>query len=97
MIDRNEVHEGMDVRGPKGEKLGRVVSSTDDSFVFEKGFFFVTDHAVSYGDVAEIVGDTIQLSRLREESAQNERAPSMRHERRVDWPCYGDEGGGGFL
>jgi hypothetical protein len=97
VIDRNEVHEGMGVRGSKGEKLGRVVSSTDGSFVFEKGFFFVTDHAVRNDDVAEITGDTIQLSQLREESAQNEGAPTMRREHGVDWPCYGDEGGGGLL
>lgn len=97
MIDPNQVHEGMGVRGSNGKKVGRVVSSTEGSFVFEKGFLFVTDHAVRYDDVAEIVGDTIQLSRPRGASAQNERAPSMRHEHGVDWPSYGDEGGGGFV
>ena len=97
MIDRNQVHEGMVVRGPKGKKLGRVASSTEGSFVFEKGFFLVTDHAARYDDVAEIAGDTIQLSRPWKESAQSDRAPSMDHERGVVWPSYGDEGGGGLL
>jgi hypothetical protein len=97
VIDRNQIHEGMVVRGSQGKKLGRVVSCTEGSFVVEKGFFLVTDHAAGYGDVAEISGDTIQLSRPWEEFAHSERTPSIGHERGVVWPSYGDEGGGGVL
>jgi hypothetical protein len=74
VIDRNQVHEGMVVRGSDGKKLGRVLSCTEGSFVVEKGFFFVTDYAARYDDVVEISGDTIQLSRPREELAHGERA-----------------------
>jgi len=94
VIDRNQVHEGMVVRGPNGKKLGRVLSCTERSFVVEKGLF---DHAARYDDVADISGDTIQLSRSREEFAYSERNPSMGDTRGVVWPSYGDEGGGGLL
>ena len=97
MIDRNQVHEGMVVRSSNGKKLGRVLSCTEGSFVVEKGFFLVTDHAARYDDVAELSGNTIQLSRSWGEFAQSERAPSMGDERGVVWPSYGDEGGGGLL
>ncbi len=76
MIDRNQVHEGMVVRGSNGEKVGRVLSCMEGSFVVEKGFLLVTDYAARYDDVAAISGDTIQLSRPREELAHSERAPS---------------------
>ncbi len=76
MIDRNQVHEGMVVRDSNGKKLGRVLSCMEGSFVVEKGFFLITDYAARYDDVAEMSGDTIQLSRPREELAHSERAPS---------------------
>lgn len=70
---------------------------TDGSFVAEKGFLLVTDHATRYDDVADGSGNTSQLSRSWGEFAQRERAPSMGDERGVVWPTYGDEGGGGLL
>ncbi len=97
MIDRNQVHEGMVVRGSNGTKLGRVLSRTEGSFVVEKRFFLVTDYAARYDDVVEICGDTIQLSRPREGFAHSALQPSMGDTRGVVWPSYGDEGGGGLL
>jgi hypothetical protein len=97
VIDRNQVHEGMVVRGSDGKKLGRVLSRTEGSFVVEEGFFLVSEHAARYDDVADISGDTIQLSRSRVEFARSEHGPSMGDEREVVWPSYGDEGGGGLL
>ena len=97
MIDRNQVHEGMVVRGSDGKKLGRVLSRTDGGFVVERRFLFVTDYATRYDDVADISGDTIQLSRPRVTFAENQRATSMGDRRGVVWPSYGDEGGGGLL
>jgi hypothetical protein len=97
VIDRNQVHEGMVVRGSDGKKLGRVLSHTEGGFVVEKRFFWVTDYAARYDDVAEVSGDTIQLSQAREALAHSELQPSMGDTRGVVWPSYGDEGGGGLL
>lgn len=97
VIDQNQIHEGMAVRSSDGRKLGRVLSRTEGSFVVEKGFFVVTDYAARYDDVAAISGNTIQLSRPREQFAYSERAPLMSDKRGVVWPSYGDEGGGGLL
>ena len=83
--------------GSNGGTLGRVLTCSEGGFVVEKGFFLVTDHAVRYDDVAEVFGNTIQLSRSRGELAQSERAPSIGDERGAAWPSYGDEGGGGLL
>jgi hypothetical protein len=96
VIDRDQVHQGMLVRGSNGKKLGRVVRCTEGGFVVEKGFLWATDYAARYGDVAEVSAETIQLSRPRPEFAYSERQPSM-GERGVVWPSYGDEGGGGLL
>jgi hypothetical protein len=97
VIDRSQVHEGMVVRGSDGKTLGRVLSRTDGGFVVEKRFLFVTDYATRYDDVADISGDTIQLSRPREEFAHGALLPSRGDARGVVWPSYGDEGGGGLL
>ena len=97
MIDQSQVHEGMVVRASNGKKLGRVLSRTGDGFVFEKRFSLGTDYAARYDDVADISGDTIQLSRPREAFAHGAPQPPMGDAPGVVWPCYGDEGGGGLL
>jgi len=97
VIDQSQVHEGMVVRASNGKKLGRVLSRTGDGFVFEKRFSLGADHAARYDDVADISGETIQLSRTPDEFAHSGLQPSMGDTRGVVWPCYGDEGGGGLL
>jgi hypothetical protein len=87
----------MVVRGSDGKKMGRVLSRTQGGFVVEKGFFLVTDYETRYDDVADISGDTIQLSRPREAFAHGAPQPPMGDAPGVVWPCYGDEGGGGLL
>jgi hypothetical protein len=96
VIDLTQVHEGMVVRDSNGKKLGRVLSRTQGGFVIEKGFFLVTDYATRYDDVAGIAGDTIQLSRPREELAHGALQPPTGDPHGVAWPSYGDEGGGGW-
>jgi hypothetical protein len=66
VIDRNQVHEGMEVRSSDGRKLGRVLACREGSFVVEKGFFFATDYVVRYDDVTAISADGIWLSRPQE-------------------------------
>ncbi len=72
MIDRSQVHEGMEVRSADGTKLGRVLACEEGSFVVEKGFFFATDYVARYDDVMEIAGDEIRLSRPQEGLAHRE-------------------------
>jgi hypothetical protein len=86
----------MVVRGSNGSKLGRVLGRTPGGFVVEKGFFSVTDYAIRYDDVAQVTGDTIQLSRSREEFAHGAPYSPTGDTRGVVWPSYGDEGGGGL-
>jgi hypothetical protein len=95
VFDRNQVHEGMVVRDSNGKKLGRVLSCKEGGFVVEKGLFLITDHAARYDDIAQVSGNTVQLSRSWEELAHGERARLTGDER--FWPSYGDEGGGGLL
>lgn len=74
MIDRNQVSEGMMVRGADGKKLGRVLACMEGSFIIEKGFFFATDYVAHYDDVKGVSGDELQLSRPEEELAHGQRA-----------------------
>jgi len=74
MIDRNQVSEGMMVRGADGKKLGRVLACREGSFIIEKGFFFATDYVARYDDVRGVSDDEVQLSRPEEELAHAQRA-----------------------
>jgi uncharacterized protein (TIGR02271 family) len=40
---RNDIHEGMTVRTRDGQKLGKVLSLSDDGFLIEKGLLFKKD------------------------------------------------------
>jgi hypothetical protein len=74
VIDRNQVSEGMVVRCADGKKLGRVLACTEGSFIVERGFFFATDYMARYGDVSDISGGEVRLSRSEEELAHAQRA-----------------------
>lgn len=51
----------MTVHSADGEKLGKVLTCDELSFIVEKGFFFPKDYVARYEDVAEVSGDTIRL------------------------------------
>ena len=74
MIDRNQVHEGMEVHSSDGRKLGRVLSCEEGRFIVEKGFFFAKDYVAHYDDVRAISADEIWLSRRQEELRRVEHA-----------------------
>jgi hypothetical protein len=74
VIDRNQVHQGMEVRSSDGSKLGRVLSCEEGRFIVEKGFFFATDYVAHYDDVRAISDDVIWLSRRQEELPRGKHA-----------------------
>ena len=74
MIDRSQVHEGMMVRSADGKKLGRVLACDQGGFLVEKGCFFATDYVARYGDVEDVSGEEIRLSRREQALAHGEHA-----------------------
>lgn len=62
-----DVREGMEVRTADGERVGKVVSRGEDTFVIEKGLLLPRDFIARYEEVAEVRGDTVRLRRTREE------------------------------
>jgi len=62
MMDRSRIREGMAVYSSDGEKLGKVLTCDEHTFVIEKGFFFPKDYVARYDYVADVRGDEIQLS-----------------------------------
>ncbi|HET9450172.1 MAG TPA: YsnF/AvaK domain-containing protein [Aggregicoccus sp.] len=66
MFERSRVKEGMVVRSQDGEKLGRVYSVADDTFIIEKGLFFPKDYVVRLSEVAGERGGELILSHGRD-------------------------------
>jgi hypothetical protein len=65
-IERSQIRDGMTVRSADGEKLGEVLTTDEQGFIVEKGFFVPRDYVVRYDDVAEVSGDAVRLSAGRE-------------------------------
>jgi len=62
MVDPSELHAGMAVWTPRGEKLGYVVEVTDEEFIVEKGMLvWRKGYAVPLGEVREVVEDEVFL------------------------------------
>lgn len=62
MVDPSQVHAGMAVWTPRGEKLGYVVEVTQEGFLVEKGVLvWRRGYAVPLAEVAEIVEDEVFL------------------------------------
>jgi uncharacterized protein (TIGR02271 family) len=55
------VQQGMNVFSADGQKLGKVVSGDQASFLIEKGLIFKKDYLVRYDDIARTEGDDIFL------------------------------------
>jgi uncharacterized protein (TIGR02271 family) len=60
MNDR--IREGMAVYSSDGEKLGKVLTCDNSTFIIEKGFFFPKDYVARYGDIARVDGEDVHLS-----------------------------------
>ena len=74
MFDRSQVHEGMTVRSADGKKLGRVLACEQEGFIVEKGCFFATDYVARYGDVEDVSGEEVRISRREQALAHGEHA-----------------------
>ncbi|WP_437578003.1 YsnF/AvaK domain-containing protein [Sorangium sp. So ce887] len=67
MVKQQEITRGMVVRSSDGEKLGKVTRLDVDTFEIEKGFFFPTEYAVHYDEVAGIRDGEILLTHARDQ------------------------------
>jgi uncharacterized protein (TIGR02271 family) len=67
MIGERGIREGMVVYSSDDERLGKVVSCLDDSFIIEKGIFFPREYTASYSSVRDVRGDEIVLSSRKDE------------------------------
>jgi uncharacterized protein (TIGR02271 family) len=59
MRDATPIREGMTVRTPDGEKLGKVASVIGDEFIIEKGLLFKHDYRARCDRIMEVRGDEI--------------------------------------
>src|SRR5262245_16838633 len=59
---RNDVHDGMSVTSTKGDRLGKVISRSADTFVVEKGVFFPKDYELRYDHITDMGGSGITYS-----------------------------------
>lgn len=57
------IHEGQEVWGPDGRRIGRVVAMVDGGWVLEKGTLLPKRSFVAFGDVARLDGQVVHLSR----------------------------------
>src|SRR3712207_4587912 len=60
-MDGFRVQQGMNVFSADGEKLGKVVSGDQQTFLIEKGLIFKKDYLARYDDIARTEGDDIYL------------------------------------
>jgi len=72
MFDRGMIREGMTVHSADGEKLGKIQSCSDSTFIIEKGFFLPTDYVCRYDDVSSIEGDDVRLAVTKDEFRRRE-------------------------
>jgi uncharacterized protein (TIGR02271 family) len=95
MMDRSRIREGMAVYSSDGEKLGKVLTCDQSTFVIEKGFFFPKDYVARYDHVADVRGDDVHLSLTRdafqESGGEMGDITGREHERERGW-----SGAGGF-
>jgi uncharacterized protein (TIGR02271 family) len=60
-------HEGMNVYGSEGDKVGEVDAIEPDYFIVRKGFFFPEDHYIPRNAVANFDEDNIYLAYTKDE------------------------------
>lgn len=59
---RNDVHDGMSVTSTKGDRLGKVISRSTETFVVEKGVFFPKDYELRYDHITDMGSGGITYS-----------------------------------
>jgi uncharacterized protein (TIGR02271 family) len=59
---RNDVHDGMSVTSTKGDRLGKVISRSAETFVVEKGVFFPKDYELRYDHITDMGSGGISYS-----------------------------------
>src|SRR5882672_1357497 len=60
--DKESVRNGMFVMGTQGERVGKVIRCSNDTFVVEKGVFFPKDYELRYDHITDIAGGTIRYA-----------------------------------
>jgi hypothetical protein len=70
-IDPNIITPGADVFGNDGKRVGTVQEVYDDSFLVQKGIFFVHDYFIPLSVVTQVTDDRIDLG-LSSDDARNE-------------------------
>jgi uncharacterized protein (TIGR02271 family) len=60
-MDGFSVRQGMNVFSADGQKLGKVVSGDQHTFLIEKGLIFKKDYLARYDDIQRTEGDDIYL------------------------------------
>jgi uncharacterized protein (TIGR02271 family) len=61
------IRSGMNVRSTSGIALGRIMVTSDDTFLVAKGVFFPKDHELRYEGIVDIRGDDV-VYRLAQEN-----------------------------
>jgi uncharacterized protein (TIGR02271 family) len=84
-----EIHEGMEVLTADGSRLGRVVSSGEDTFVIEKGLLLPRDFIARYDDISEVHGEQVRLRRTRDEMIPGPLLKGREHESVVHLGTFG--------
>lgn len=59
---KREIYEGMAVRSPEGEKLGKIGKIAADSFTYEKGLLNKERHEARFADILDVTGDGVILA-----------------------------------
>jgi hypothetical protein len=67
-IDPNTIRPGTDVFGTDGKRLGTVQEVYDDSFLVQKGIFFVHDYFIPFSIVTQVAADRIHLGMTADEA-----------------------------
>src|SRR3954470_15516319 len=60
--DKESLRNGMFVMGTQGERIGKVIRCSSDTFVVEKGVFFPKDYELRYDHITDIAGGTIRYA-----------------------------------
>ena len=79
---RNDVHDGMSVTSTKGDRLGKVISRSAETFVVEKGVFFPKDYELRYDHITDMGSGGITYSLSDIESRLGRRRRRGGHARR---------------
>src|SRR3954471_22877348 len=60
--DKESLRNGMFVMGTQGERIGKVIRCSSDTFVVEKGVFFPKDYELRYDHITDISGGTVRYA-----------------------------------